>query len=1022
MNKRFSTLLAAALVAGSMSVSAQLVTVGSAAAGNSNSGANDATFVPGKYYYLKAIEGGVTTGAAEFLAYLKGQVTTDSLAVVDDAALTTAEATDRALWKVVEVKNPATGELSHWTFENKHTGTLLAEGSVNAFKWIDGVPVDGSGIANAVVATELTSLQGLDLAKGEYYEFREVITLLEKSELKPTNNAGWAAYQVLSGKKVSRSLQLVKFDKNDNVVGAWDNAATVAADKAFTGYVAADDANQAVVTVVNAGKKLTFNAGTKFVFDDAYSTMASNEALQIQPMVPGFVVTVDKDNFAGLINPKKFTSFKFTGLESTGTNVLATNEFEYVELDVAGYSDATNVGTNQNSTKITVLRAKAKDTKGRAQYLRVDTAKFAGGDYFKLKLDTMTTNAAGKLVAAPKAVMHSYAFGIAYDYAADSVSIYPLFTLDKASATENWSDSATVTITANTAAGNVVAIKQFSTAKELTVVPVAEVSETAKYTFGDITPGGGVASFEDGASYYVLRSNKAENVANGKFFTNSFYGEAQYADSAYYLPATQWTVKEVATGKYTIKNRETGEGLTSGLATGEILYTAENNTVALNATDTVTFIKVPAQANDKHLGYLNLEEKDYRNNAYSISFTDYNDITTYVNTEDSVLKASEESVYFKLSLVDGGEKGFGADTLARSAYYISDREGKKFIAYNDAKTGYKLSETAEPVKFLFRNVDADTYALIDSVANLTDSKELIIDIKSGAVRAVEVGSAVANNSFDILVEPAPEYVLDAKGHYNIANLRGDMLAADAKGFGMFRKEGELKSAYGKDDFALYVDTAKIDEIEPSYFILSGAKAGEGSELEGNFLRVMQDSVDAKVEGYKAANGMTRLAFVPAKRFATSDSLLVNFQKETFTKEDSVGYKDKQAGIGQFHFKFQYTNNEGEYLVENEAGYLASYNDVLCLATSKDAAQAIRLTATEAPTANEGVEVSGVTVIAGNGQVTVAGAAGKKVVISNILGQVVVNTVITSDNAVVAAPQGVVVVAVEGEEAVKAIVK
>ena len=701
---------------------------------------------------------------------------------------------------------------------------------------------------------------------------------------------------------------------------------------------------------------------------------------------------------------------------------MATNEFEYVELDVAGYSNITNVGTNQNNTKITVLRAKAKDTKGRAQYLRVDTAKFAGGDYFKLKLDTMTTNAAGKLVAAPKAVMHSYAFGIAYDYAADSVSIYPLFTLDKASATENWSDSATVTITANTAAGNVVAIKQFSTAKELTVVTVAEVSETAKYTFGDITPGGGVASFEDGASYYVLRSNKAENVANGKFFTNSFYGEAQYADSAYYLPATQWTVKEVATGKYTIKNRETGEGLTSGLATGEILYTAENNTVALNATDTVTFIKVPAQANDKHLGYLNLEEKDYRNNAYSISFTDYNDITTYVNTEDSVLKASEESVYFKLSLVDGGEKGFGADTLARSAYYISDREGKKFIAYNDAKTGYKLSETAEPVKFLFRNVDADTYALIDSVANLTDSKELIIDIKSGAVRAVEVGSAVANNSFDILVEPAPEYVLDAKGHYNIANLRGDMLAADAKGFGMFRKEGELKSAYGKDDFALYVDTAKIDEIEPSYFILSGAKAGEGSELEGNFLRVMQDSVDAKVEGYKAANGMTRLAFVPAKRFATSDSLLVNFQKETFTKEDSVGYKDKQAGIGQFHFKFQYTNNEGEYLVENEAGYLASYNDVLCLATSKDAAQAIRLTATEAPTANEGVEVSGVTVIAGNGQVTVAGAAGKKVVISNILGQVVVNTVITSDSAVVAAPQGVVVVAVEGEEAVKAIVK
>ncbi|WP_304963594.1 DUF6383 domain-containing protein, partial [uncultured Parabacteroides sp.] len=55
-------------------------------------------------------------------------------------------------------------------------------------------------------------------------------------------------------------------------------------------------------------------------------------------------------------------------------------------------------------------------------------------------------------------------------------------------------------------------------------------------------------------------------------------------------------------------------------------------------------------------------------------------------------------------------------------------------------------------------------------------------------------------------------------------------------------------------------------------------------------------------------------------------------------------------------------------------------------------------------------------------VTIAGAQGKKVVISNILGQVVANTVITSDNASIAAPQGVVIVAVAGEEAVKTIVK
>ena len=68
------------------------------------------------------------------------------------------------------------------------------------------------------------------------------------------------------------------------------------------------------------------------------------------------------------------------------------------------------------------------------------------------------------------------------------------------------------------------------------------------------------------------------------------------------------------------------------------------------------------------------------------------------------------------------------------------------------------------------------------------------------------------------------------------------------------------------------------------------------------------------------------------------------------------------------------------------------------------------------TDNEEIATSEVTVIAGEGNVTIAG------VVSNILGQVVANTVITSDNATIAAPAGVVVVAVEGEEAVKAIIK
>ena len=75
------------------------------------------------------------------------------------------------------------------------------------------------------------------------------------------------------------------------------------------------------------------------------------------------------------------------------------------------------------------------------------------------------------------------------------------------------------------------------------------------------------------------------------------------------------------------------------------------------------------------------------------------------------------------------------------------------------------------------------------------------------------------------------------------------------------------------------------------------------------------------------------------------------------------------------------------------------------------------------TSNDNINnVEGVSVVAGNGTVTIQGVAGKSVVISNILGKVVAETVLTSDNATIAVPAGIVAVAVDGEEAVKVVVK
>ena len=75
-----------------------------------------------------------------------------------------------------------------------------------------------------------------------------------------------------------------------------------------------------------------------------------------------------------------------------------------------------------------------------------------------------------------------------------------------------------------------------------------------------------------------------------------------------------------------------------------------------------------------------------------------------------------------------------------------------------------------------------------------------------------------------------------------------------------------------------------------------------------------------------------------------------------------------------------------------------------------------------PVGNEDITVDGFNVFGGVGSVTIQGAANKTVVVTNVLGQTIARTVLSSDNATISAPAGIVVVAVEGESAVKTVVK
>ena len=129
-------------------------------------------------------------------------------------------------------------------------------------------------------------------------------------------------------------------------------------------------------------------------------------------------------------------------------------------------------------------------------------------------------------------------------------------------------------------------------------------------------------------------------------------------------------------------------------------------------------------------------------------------------------------------------------------------------------------------------------------------------------------------------------------------------------------------------------------------------------------------------------------------------------------------------FGLFAFEIN-PENEEEYAIYNPAtGFYVAYLNGNVVMAPQASYYTLVTSATEGKdvVANEDINASSVSVIAGNGIVTINGAAGKKVVITNVLGQTIANAVLSSDNATIAAPAGVVVVAVEGEAAVKAIVK
>ena len=242
------------------------------------------------------------------------------------------------------------------------------------------------------------------------------------------------------------------------------------------------------------------------------------------------------------------------------------------------------------------------------------------------------------------------------------------------------------------------------------------------------------------------------------------------------------------------------------------------------------------------------------------------------------------------------------------------------------------------------------------------------------------------------------------------------------GFGYLGMNENNAAVLVAEPLTLVLDTVDSDAKIPSFYISN----------EGKMLYYAEDSASTHKlqnwEKYSFNNGMgersTRLIFKEASLIDSEALQTMVDGVLTKVAEKANKVTGVEGGLNNFTYQIiESGDGDGTYVIRTQDHkYVISINTNLTLGADLAGATRFMINQEELPTANDEITASSVKVIAGNGQITIVGAAGKKVVVSNILGQVVANTVITSDNATIAAPQGIVVVAVEGEEAVKAIVK
>ena len=318
------------------------------------------------------------------------------------------------------------------------------------------------------------------------------------------------------------------------------------------------------------------------------------------------------------------------------------------------------------------------------------------------------------------------------------------------------------------------------------------------------------------------------------------------------------------------------------------------------------------------------------------------------------------------------------------------------------------------------------------------ANQLTAEIQPSSLISDGASNAYASSIFSI----------DKKQAYNYIDIRPQGVARDTVEFYATKTDGQyllsenangllesLDARLNKNN-ALFLDTANVAYPECPRFLI-GLRSKDSVEIsnlddhnhhlftDADYLINMVDSAktnSAYVYKNQAFNETEsyRLGFVRARHYADGTLKFLNKEGRVF---DLKALGEDNLYIATFAFRYANADrNPNEFYIETmyndtKKGWLATVNHVLVVTDNIQRAEvfSVNTETTEAPTANEEITAEGaVSVVATDGAVIIKGAEGKNVVIATILGKVVANETVNSDNETIAVPAGIAVVSVDGE--------